>query len=83
MNTKLIAKTLFLIVLLLLLVLIGLENQQTVEFKLPPILPKAVRFQAAIMYFSFFAVGVLAGTILTGGRGRGSGGGGKAAGSSR
>lgn len=72
MNTKLIAKTLFLIVLLLLLVLIGLENQQTVEFKLPPILPKAVRFQAAIMYFAFFAVGVLTGTILTSGRGRGS-----------
>jgi hypothetical protein len=72
---KAIAKTLFLLVLLLLLVLIGLENRQIVELRLPPLLPKAIKFQAAIMYFGFFAVGLFTGVVLRlGGGGAGRGG---------
>jgi hypothetical protein len=51
-----------------------MNNRQTVDFALPPILPQKQTQPAAIMYFSFFAVGVLTGTILTAGGGGGGGG---------
>lgn len=73
MNAKLLLKTVFLIVILLLLVLMGMSNRGSVSFALPPILPKAVTQPAAIMYFAFFAVGVLTGTVLTAGMGKGGG----------
>jgi uncharacterized integral membrane protein len=75
MNAKLLFKTLFLIVVLLLLVLMGMHNQQNVDFSLPPLLKQIIKQPAAIMYFGFFAVGVLTGTILTAGGGKKSGGG--------
>ena len=68
MNAKLLFKTVFLMVILLLLVLMGMNNRSPVSFALPPILPKAVTQPAALMYFGFFAVGVLTGTVLTAGR---------------
>lgn len=74
MNAKLLFKTVFIIILLFLLVLIGLNNKQSVSFALPPILPKAVQQPAAIMYFAFFAVGIIAGAILTAGGGKKGGG---------
>ncbi len=79
MNAKLLSKIVFIIVLLFLLVLIGLNNKQMVGFTLPPIITKSVQQPAAIMYFAFFAVGVLAGAVLTTGTGlkggsRGGGG---------
>ena len=67
MNAKLLLKTVFLIAVLLLLVIMGMNNGQVVDLKMPPILPHAQRQPAAIMYFAFFAVGVLSGTILTAG----------------
>ena len=79
MNAKLMFKTIFLIAVLLLLVLMGMNNRQRAELSLPPILPKTQSQPAAIMYFTFFAVGVLTGTILTaGGGGKKGGGKGKA-----
>ena len=79
MNAKLLSKIVFIIVLLFLLVLIGLIDKQVVGFTLPPIITRSVQQPAAIMYFSFFAVGVLAGAVLTAGtglKGGGRGGGG-------
>jgi uncharacterized integral membrane protein len=74
MNAKLILKTLFLMLVLLLLVLMGMHNKGVVNFALPPLL-KGVSQPAAIMYFAFFAVGMLTGTLLTSGGGkRGSSG---------
>jgi hypothetical protein len=73
-TTKLVLKTLFLIVILLLLVLMGMNNRAMVTFALPPLLSKAINQPAAIMYFACFAVGVLTGTILTAGGGKKSGG---------
>jgi len=67
MNAKLLLKTVFLIAVLLLLVIMGMNNGQTVELKMKPILSTAQSQPAAIMYFAFFAVGVLSGTILTAG----------------
>jgi uncharacterized integral membrane protein len=70
MNAKLLFKTLFLIVVLLLLVLMGMHNRGTVSFALPPLVKKPITTPAAIMYFGCFAVGVLTGTILTAGGGK-------------
>lgn len=70
MNAKLLLKTVFLIVVLLLLVLMGMNNQRPVSFSLPPLIPKAIELKAAIMYFAFFAIGVLTGTVLTAGGGK-------------
>ena len=70
MNAKLLFKTIFLIIMLLLLVMIGLNNRSLVSFSLPPILPGGVKQPAALMYFAFFAIGVLTGTVLTAGGGK-------------
>ena len=80
MNAKLIFKTLFFLVMLLLLVLMGLNNKGYTSLALPPVLPHSVSQPAALMYFGFFAVGFLSGTILTAGGKKGGGGGGKAKG---
>jgi hypothetical protein len=50
-----------------------MNNRQQVELSLPPILPKVQKMPAAFMYFAFFGVGVLSGTVLTAGGKRGGG----------
>lgn len=70
MNAKSIFKTLLVIVMLLFLVLMGLNNRQNVDFALAPVLPHKITQTAAIMYFGFFAVGLLTGSILTAGGGK-------------
>ena len=70
MNSKLLLKTLFMIVILSLLVLMGMHNTQRTTLSLPPIVPKTQELPAALMYFGFFAVGVLMGTVLTAGGGK-------------
>ena len=68
MNAKLLFKTVFMIAILFLLVLMGMYNKQNVALSMPEwILPKTQVQPAAIMYFVFFGVGVLTGTILTAG----------------
>lgn len=47
----------------------GMNNLESVPFGFSPILSKPVELPSAIMYFSFFAIGVVTGTILTAGRG--------------
>jgi uncharacterized integral membrane protein len=70
MNAKLLLKTLFLIVVLLLLVIMGLHNRGSVPFSLPPVIPRSVSQPAALMYFAFFAIGLITGTVLTAGGGK-------------
>jgi hypothetical protein len=70
MNAKLLLKTLFFIVVLLLLVIMGMHNRGVVRFALPPIVTEPVSQPAAIMYYAFFAVGVITGTVLTAGLGK-------------
>ena len=65
---KLILKTIFLVAVLLLLVIMGMNNRQTVELTMTPLLPKTQKQPAALMYFGFFGIGLLTGTILTAGR---------------
>ena len=68
MNLKVLLKTVFVVAILLLLVIMGMNNRQSVDLSLPPILSKSLKLPAAIMYFAFFAVGVLSGTVLTAGK---------------
>jgi hypothetical protein len=56
-------KTVFFMCVLFFLVLMGLHNQGLVAFNLPPVLHEDIRQPAALMYFGFFGVGVVTGTI--------------------
>ncbi len=76
MDVKLFLKTLFMIAILSLLVLMGMNNRQDADLKMPQIFKKTQTYPAALMYFGFFAVGLLCGTVLTAG---GKKGGSKAA----
>jgi hypothetical protein len=58
-----VVKTVFFMGVLLFLVLMGVDNRGTVNFQLPPVLQEEVRQPAALMYFGFFAVGVITGTL--------------------
>jgi hypothetical protein len=77
MSAKLLFKSVFVMLMLLLLVLMGLNNRGTVSFTLPPLIAREIKTQAAIMYITIFACGFLTGTIVTA-----TGGGGKKGGSS-
>jgi uncharacterized membrane protein YciS (DUF1049 family) len=74
MNFKLIFKTLLVLALLALLVVMGMNNTQMVDLRMPHILPKTQRQPAALMYFAFFGIGFLAGTLLMAGGKKGGGG---------
>ena len=67
MNTKLLFKMLFIILVALLLVLMGMNNHHKIDFTLPPFLTRVIQEPAALMYLAFFAVGLLTGTIMTAG----------------
>ena len=71
MNAKVILKTIFAMLMLLLLVIMGMNNRHEVTFTLPPLL-KGISQPAAIMYFAFFGAGVLTGTILSAGGKKGA-----------
>jgi uncharacterized integral membrane protein len=73
MNAKLLFKTIFLIIVALLLVLMGMHNQGRVVLSLPPLLPSHFEQPAAIMYVGFFGLGFLSGAILTAGGRKGGG----------
>jgi uncharacterized membrane protein YciS (DUF1049 family) len=77
MNFKLILKALFIIAVLALLVIMGMNNRDSVTLSMPNILPHVQRQPAALMYFAFFGIGFLAGAVLMSGSGKKSGGSGK------
>jgi len=70
MNAKVLLKSLFVVLVLLLLVLMGMNNRGEVDFALPPLIPKRIQQPAALMYFAFFAIGFLTGTIVWAGLGK-------------
>jgi uncharacterized integral membrane protein len=75
MNAKVLLKSLFVVLVLLLLVLMGMYNRGSVDFLLPPLISKRIQSPAALMYFAFFAIGFLTGTIVWAGVGRKGGSG--------
>jgi uncharacterized membrane protein YfcA len=77
MNFKLLFKTLLTIALLALLVIMGMNNRQSVDLTMPHILPRPQHQPAALMYFAFFGIGFLSGTLLMAGGRKGGGRSGK------
>ena len=76
---KVVVKTIALLAILFVMLYVGMNNGHTIDFQFPVAgtTDKApIRAQAALIYFGVFAIGVLAGTILTFGSNSGSGGGG-------
>jgi uncharacterized integral membrane protein len=62
MNLKQTLKTLFTIAILSLLVVMGMFNTHSTYLYFPRF--KEIKLPAAVMYFAFFGVGMLVGTIL-------------------
>ena len=70
MNLKLFCKAVLIIAVLALLVMMGMNNKQSTTLDLPPILPKTLKQPACYMYFGFFGVGFLVGTLIMAGGGK-------------
>jgi len=45
--------------------LMGVHNRGQVDFSCPPLIANVVQQPAALMYFAFFAIGVITGTVIT------------------
>ncbi|MBM3864661.1 MAG: hypothetical protein FJ381_02030 [Verrucomicrobia bacterium] len=76
---KVILKTVAFLALLFVMLYVGMNNLQSIDFHFPVAGTSAkapLRASAALIYFGVFAVGVLGGTILAAGSGgkRGSAG---------
>jgi len=74
---KAVVKTIALLVILFVMVYVGMNNTHLVDFRFPVAGTTAkdpIHASAALIYFGIFAVGVLAGTILTAGGGQSDGG---------
>jgi len=73
MNFKLLAKAVLIIAILALLVMMGMHNRMEATLDLPPILPQRLTAPACYMYYGFFGVGFLVGTLLMAGGTKSSG----------
>ena len=68
MNVTMLIKMVFVTAIFLLLVLMGVHNRALVDFNLPPLVSQGIQQPAALMYFAFFAVGLVTGAVLNTGR---------------
>jgi hypothetical protein len=73
MNVKALLRTLVFLLILFVVIYVGTENTQAIDFRFPLLLSKPVHASAAWIYFAVFAVGVFGGTLLHSGGGGGSG----------
>jgi hypothetical protein len=81
---KAVVKTIALLVILFVMLYVGMNNTHEVDFRFPVagVTEKSpIHASAALIYFGIFAVGLVAGTILT--VGSASGGGGRKGGGSK
>jgi uncharacterized integral membrane protein len=67
MNLKLYFRSLVFLLLLFVVLYIGMNNTQPVDFNFPVLPDKKVSQPAAFVFFVIFAVGVLAGLMLRSG----------------
>ena len=75
---KVVVKTIALLAILFVMLYVGMNNPHTIDFQFPvagTTSKTPIRAAAALIYFGVFAIGVLAGTILTFGNGAKGGGG--------
>lgn len=71
---KAVVKTIVLLAILFVMLYVGMNNTHAIDFYFPIAGTTAktpIHALAALIYFGVFAVGVLAGTVLTVGSGRG------------
>jgi uncharacterized membrane protein YciS (DUF1049 family) len=69
MSFKVLFKAIVFLVILFVMLYIGVNNRQSADFYFPVLLDKKLTTDAAMIYFGMFAVGVIAGTLLTAGGG--------------
>lgn len=66
---KAVVKTIALLAILFVMLYVGVNNTHTIDFHFPLVetgpQPTPIHASAALIYFGIFAVGLLAGTILT------------------
>ena len=70
MSFKVFFRTIAFLAILFVMLFVGLNNRQSADFYFPGVLDKKLTTYAALIYFGMFAVGVLAGTVLTAGGGK-------------
>jgi uncharacterized membrane protein YciS (DUF1049 family) len=70
MNAKMLLRTFVFLILLFVILYIGMENPQRIDFRFPMLLEKRLTQPAAVLYFAMFAIGVVAGMMLHSGGGR-------------
>jgi len=71
---KAVVKTIALLAILFVMLYVGMHNTHEIDFQFPiagTTTQKPIHESAALIYFGVFAIGVLAGTILTVGSGKG------------
>jgi uncharacterized integral membrane protein len=72
---KAVVKTFALLVILFVMLFVGMNNTHAIDFNFPvggPTPQKPIHASAALIFFGMFAVGLLAGTILAVGNGKGA-----------
>jgi uncharacterized membrane protein YciS (DUF1049 family) len=76
MSLKALVRSVVALAILFVMLYVGMNNTQQIDFYFPIALKQKVSESAGLIYFGVFAVGFLAGTILTAGGGKkGSSGG--------
>ncbi|MEN9840404.1 MAG: hypothetical protein RL376_204 [Verrucomicrobiota bacterium] len=68
MTAAIFFRTLGFLLILFVVVYIGTENTQQVNFHFSLLLEKPLSTNAALVYFALFAIGVIGGTLLNAGR---------------
>lgn len=73
MSFKAVFRAVVFLGILFVMLYVGMNNGQPADFHFPVLMAKKLTTSAALIYFGMFAVGVLAGTVLTAGGGKGKG----------
>ena len=69
MSFKAVLKSIAFLAILFVMLYVGMNNTDTINFSFPVALKERIKAPAAILFFGMFAVGVLAGTLLHSGGG--------------
>jgi len=70
MNFKVVLRAIVVLAILFVMLYVGMNNTQQIEFSFPIALQHKLSESACLIYFGIFAVGFLAGTVLTAGGGK-------------
>ncbi len=73
MSPAVLFRTFFFLLILFVVIYIGTENTQTIDFHFSLLLDKPARTSAALVYFAVFSVGVIGGTLFNAGAGKDGG----------